>query len=49
MFTSLDHVSYVAATGALLFDPDGAGHVNPFQFGSLAAHLHVTDGDFLFV
>ena len=49
IFKSLDHVSYQAATGALLFDPDGAGGAKPVEFGVLAPHLHITAADFLLV
>ena len=49
VFTSLAHVHYDAANGALLFDPDGSGGHAAVQFGELASHLTVTGSDFLFV
>jgi Ca2+-binding RTX toxin-like protein len=47
VFQSLDQVSYDAATGALLFDPDGSGPQAPVQFATIGAHLTVTQDDFL--
>jgi Ca2+-binding RTX toxin-like protein len=41
-----DRIIYDAATGALLYDPDGDGAAPAEQFASVAAGLGLTNGDF---
>jgi Ca2+-binding RTX toxin-like protein len=44
-----DRIIYNAATGALMFDADGAGAGAAVQFASLAAGVALTNADFLVV
>ena len=48
VFISAAHIHYDVATGALIFD-SGNPWGRPVQFATLAPHLHLTDGDLLFV
>ena len=48
VFKSAGHIHYNASTGAVIFDPENVWHP-PVQFATLARHLDLTHGDFLFV
>jgi Ca2+-binding RTX toxin-like protein len=44
-----ERIVYNAASGALYYDPDGAGHATEMQFATLAPHLALTAADFRIV